>query len=59
MKVFEIVLIAAAVVIVAGVIAWSIYCKKKGKSSCCSDCSSCPYCKGCKKTDDTETKKAK
>lgn len=48
MKLIEILVIIACVLIVGGVIAMAIVNKKKGKSSCGCDCSSCSSCGSCK-----------
>ncbi|MGN1099787.1 MAG: FeoB-associated Cys-rich membrane protein [Christensenellales bacterium] len=60
MKIFEILIIVGAVLIVAGVVACGIIRKKKGKSSCCGFCDGCPHCRECGKNtqDGTEDRRA-
>ncbi len=56
MKLIEIVVIMACVLIVGGVIASSIINKKKGKTSCGCDCSGCKGCAYYKRNDEVDHK---
>ena len=53
MELIEIVVIAACVIIVGGVIITSLINKKKGKTSCDCDCSKCTGC-ACSKNIDNK-----
>ena len=43
----DLIVAAVIVLLVVGAVAWLVYSKKKGKSSCGCDCSAC---KGCGKS---------
>jgi hypothetical protein len=44
MKIFEILLIIACVLIVIGTVIGAVIRKKKGKGGCCGDCDCCTHC---------------